>query len=235
VLTRVAYRGGQRNYLWGFECPPSSNLRRDLVVKEHFKLLLEPEVWNGVFGAEPEEAPGDIIDVQRWFQDFLTALYKHIVSYFKTFFTPEKWAKGRVQYVFSIPTTWQQKTVIDKFEDIVKEAGFGSIKGQTVTIGLSEAEAAAIYTATYPKDHEIVSELDVNGRKAKKGIIAYEVSHSMKKYPPFLSYLTSAIQKGDVLLVCDAGGGTTVSHLCDLRSFDHHLTIFSSRTSVSLK
>jgi hypothetical protein len=175
VLTRVAYRGGQRGYLWGFECPPPGNFGREPVVKEHFKLLLDPEVWEGAFGAEPGLAPGDIADVQNWFRDFLAALYKHIVSYFKEFFTPEKWEKGRVQYVFSIPTTWQHKTVIDNFEEIVKKAGFGSSKGQTATISLSEAEAAAIYTARYPEEHEIVSEPDAGGQEAKKEIIAYEV------------------------------------------------------------
>ncbi|KAH0563412.1 hypothetical protein GP486_002017 [Trichoglossum hirsutum] len=182
VPTRLAYLGGRRSCVsWGFKCPDSdAGGTRELAIKEHFKLLLDPEVWNGAFADEPDLAPGEIGDVQDWLRDFLAALYEHIVSYFTEEFTREKWEKGRVQYIFSIPTTWQRKTVIEKFEEIVRDAGFGKVKGQTLTIGLSEAEAAAIYTAMYPKEHRVLSWPDESGlRTTKKLIPAYRVNSDM--------------------------------------------------------
>ncbi|KAH0541555.1 hypothetical protein FGG08_003967 [Glutinoglossum americanum] len=168
-------------------------------VKEYFKLFLDPDYLKAAFMNDPDQAPGTINDVRNWFRDFFKALYDHMVCYFNELL-PEGWEAESVEYVFSVPTTWKKGPVIENFEEIVKKAGFGLSENHTVTIGLSEAESAAIYTAMYPSEHCIVSHPEISmqtdGRPAANAkMVAYE--------------------KGDVLLVCDAGGGTTVGLPCE--------------------
>jgi hypothetical protein len=46
-----------------------------------------------------------------------------------------------------VPTTWEsQKMLSRNFEDVIRSAGFGSHPNHTVEVGLTEAEAAAVYT-----------------------------------------------------------------------------------------
>lgn len=78
---------------------------------------------------------------------------------------------GKIEFLFSVPTTWGP-TVVEHFKLLVGQAGFGgpAYANHSVTVSLTEPEAAAVYTST-----------------AAPGIF----------------------KEGDVLVVCDAGGGTT--------------------------
>ncbi|KAH0558730.1 hypothetical protein GP486_004627 [Trichoglossum hirsutum] len=164
VPTRVSYRAGREGFSWGFQCPLPGEAKHETSVKEHFKLYLDPEYLERAFKGDPDLAPGTIKDVQNWFRDFFSELCKHIECYFSDMF-PEEWETGKVEYIFSVPTTWKKKPVIENFEEIVKKAGFGSKKNHSVTIGLSEAEAAAIYTAMYPSEHCMINKPEVGTEK----------------------------------------------------------------------
>jgi hypothetical protein len=184
VPTRVSYRAGREGYSWGLQCPSPGGIRDEMIVKEHFKLYLDPDVLNGTFGNDPDLAPGTIRDVRNWFRDFLTALYNYIVWYLNELF-PQGLETERVEYIFSVPTTWKKRPVIQNFEEIVKKAGFGDNDNHTVTIGLSEAEGAAIYTAMYPSEHRIVRQPEVGTQTdvraaADAAIVSYEVSPTGK-------------------------------------------------------
>ena len=74
-----------------------------------------------------------------------------------------------VNILFSFPTTWDARTVAS-FEQIARRAGWGACRSHTVTIGLTEAEAAAVHAAC-------------------EGSVV--------------------LSDDEVILVCDAGGGTT--------------------------
>lgn len=52
-------------------------------------------------------------------------------------------------FIFSLPTTWNSHEMIErKFKNAILRAGFGSVgSNHTVELGLTEAEAAAVYTA----------------------------------------------------------------------------------------
>jgi hypothetical protein len=79
------------------------------------------------------------------------------------------WEDAKIEFIFSVPTTWSTNTV-EKFKRIVRQAGFGSHQNHSLTIGLTEAEAAAVHVST-----------------EAPGIF----------------------RENDILMVCDAGGGTT--------------------------
>lgn len=120
---------------------------------------------------DPENAPKSEADVQRWYTDYLRFLYKHIELKLGGELPdsrPWKWA--RVEFVFSIPTTWLPFPTVEKFREIIAKAGYGQHPSHTVTMGLTEPEAAAVHTS-----------VDAPGM----------------------------FQESEVVLVCDAGGGTT--------------------------
>lgn len=57
-----------------------------------------------------------------------------------------RWEDAKIEFVFSVPTTWKPTTV-ERFRKIILAAGFGSSANHTASIGLTEAEAAAVHTA----------------------------------------------------------------------------------------
>jgi hypothetical protein len=117
-----------------------------MAVKELFKFYLDKPNLVDSFKKNPEAAPGTSRDVMTWYTDFLTALYVHIVAHLKD----PPWCvdlnSTKVEFIFSLPTSWKGK-VVEDFEEIVKEAGFGTEGNCSVDIGLTEGEAAAVSTA----------------------------------------------------------------------------------------
>lgn len=147
---------------WGFKCEdPDEYDDPDKTQRKWFKLLLDENVVKDMSSKYTVEK------VEKWYQDFLSKLYEHIESIMITQ-QGDLW-KGKVQFLFSVPTTWNQAT-LNRYQQAIKKAGFGKEKRHNVSISWTEAQAAAIYTA---KDRE------------------------------------HTLQKNDVLLICDAGGGTT--------------------------
>jgi hypothetical protein len=141
---------------WGFTVDPDNpNFR----IEENFKLYLDP-----AYRDEFHSAPS-LEEARRWFTDFLSCVYKSITQHFAE--TIPRWRMRKVEFVFSVPTTWKDPAMIAETEQLIRKAGFGKEHGHAVEISLTEAEAAAVYA-------------------------------SKQQY-----------EKGDVFLVCDAGGGTT--------------------------
>ena len=99
----------------------------------------------------------------------MVCLYKHISRTIQR--TSGRWGAKRIEFVFSLPCTFNKLSIPRDILDLVVEAGFeGGGAQHKVQIGLTEPEAAAVYTL-------------------KATAIPYQV--------------------GEIVLVCDAGGGTT--------------------------
>jgi hypothetical protein len=82
----------------------------------------------------------------------------------------KNWNSLAIDFIFSTPITWQAP-VSQHFRGIVSKAGFGEQKLHSVMLGLTEAEASAVFTCQ--------------------------------------PWTVGKVQKGDVVLSIDAGGGTT--------------------------
>lgn len=214
VPTAVGYRAGTKVFTsWGFGCPPPGKLDRGEAVKDCFKLFLDPEFLEKTFKDSagcPVGRYGDVRsdDVRDWYKDFLTGLYKHIGEYISSSFELADWGKHTVDFLFSVPTTWEE-SVTNEFKKIVKDAGFGKDgEGHSVNIRLTEAEAAAVYTAASPHNHIPLSAW---------GGDAQSVNESTAK--------GSDMREGNIILVCDSGGGTTdvsVVKVISLKYIDAH-------------
>lgn len=159
-------------------------------VKDHFKLYLVEEYFQKTAGVLGDHAPENYEDVQMWFEDFLTALYKEIKKFIAKELQLDDWRATKVEYLFSVPTTWDDHPeVLDTFKTIAAKAGFGESEEHSLEVSLNEAEAAAVYTAASQRNRHLVGDPNRNVRLADE---------------------LSRLREGHTVLVCDAGGGTTV-------------------------
>ena len=160
---------------WGFEAQ-EENERNNPKKEAHtfWKLFLDEKVVKAAFGNK--ELLFTQKDVARWYEDFLRGLYNHVKAHFEST-RPKLW-RSDVQFVFSVPTTWEED-VIDRFKTCFTNAGFGKLPGHTAQVTLTEAQAAAVCTANEQNDE---------------------------------------FEKGQLLLICDAGGGTTDIALLQVNS-----------------
>jgi hypothetical protein len=118
----------------------------------------------------------------------MSFLYAHVDKFFRN--THPQWDSEKVEFLFSIPTTWKNPNQSAEIERLVNEAGFGGDASlRRVKIAQTEAEAAAVYAA--------------------KGHYKVGLARMTKKLAVLI-----LMQPGDVILVCDAGGGTTVRCCC---------------------
>ncbi|EEQ90452.2 uncharacterized protein BDCG_05572 [Blastomyces dermatitidis ER-3] len=192
VPTKLWYRAGCKTPIsWGFDEPDELHPGMDVV--DCFKLYLDPGFQPG--GSENSaEVFWTHEDVQTWFIDFLTALRQHIIQYIRH--TDQladqvvgEWKFHPVEYIFSFPTTWQNPKVVDAFRRIVRSSGFGDCEAHSVEIKLTEAAAAAVYSAKNFKNQRAV--------QSHKGRRQLAVGKAER------------VRDGNVILICDAGGGTT--------------------------
>lgn len=120
---------------WGFESVFGDN---SVTVREQFKLTLDSE-YEDDRGFTCENA-------RQWYYDYLRCLHREIEKFFDT--SVPRWRSLHVEYSFSTPTTWKNPAMVASIEKLIRSAGFTNTSQQTVRMGLTEAEAAAIEAST---------------------------------------------------------------------------------------
>ncbi|KAK3172591.1 hypothetical protein OEA41_005915 [Lepraria neglecta] len=129
---------------WGFLCDQDSE---DADVIGYFKLHLDPAYL------DPRPDAPKLEQARQWFRDYLRCIHDHIEETFSNSFP--RWKSQRTEFVFSVPTTWKNPSMIAETERLVQDAGFGHDgPDHRAEIGLTEAEAAAVYAS---KQHFEVS------------------------------------------------------------------------------
>ena len=155
---------------WGFLSETSSEqYADDKDFKDWFKTYLDPIRLAEAQKDDPDNTFRSIQEVEKCYEDYLRLLYRHIEFKLESDIQGATWQNARIEFIFSVPTTWKPE-VVETFRGIIQKAGFGGWPSHQVTIGLTEAEAAAVHTS-----------IEASG----------------------------IFKERDVLLVCDAGGGTT--------------------------
>lgn len=172
VPTVVVYPSGSNDpSSWGFLSETAAETTaEDKEYKEWFKTCLDPDRLHQKQMEDPEGAPKSLQEVEMWYGDYLRKMYEYLSFKLGGELAGVGWEDARIEFVFSVPTTWAPVPTVENFRRIVKEAGFGAHPGHVLEIGLTEAEAAAVHVST-----------------EAPGIF----------------------RENDILLVCDAGGGTT--------------------------
>ena len=201
VPTALKYIAGiSKPRAWGYQCQEPGAPNSGEVVRHCFKLFLDKEFMEKTFRGKLQPPLFEHYDVRMWFTDFLRLLYDYITEHVCKFYKLDSWSSAIIHFVFSVPTIWESReagrVAADEFKEIVKAAGFGfGGVGHTVEFELTEAEAAATYTARSPRHQRSVWVNDDD--EEDKGD----------------ANSAGRLQRGNVLLVCDSGGGTTVSDL----------------------
>ena len=100
---------------------------------------------DGTYPADQDKVRSTVSDiVSPRYQDYFVFLYQYIESKLQMEL-PSRWEDARIEFIFSVPTTWKPHPTVERFRSITARAGFGRYPNHKSTIGLTEAEAAAVH------------------------------------------------------------------------------------------
>ena len=170
VPTKIAYPRDGSAPRWGFLCDNEEEYYEEADLREHFKIYLDQDAIDGAHSRGVRDIPETVAETMILIADYLTQIHQHIKFSIES--ATGSWKEKRVEFVFSLPTTWNSLDITNNFNDAIRTAGFAAENPEkhSARIELTEAEAAAVYMAISP---------------------------------PFV------LERGDIVLICDAGGGTT--------------------------
>ncbi|TAQ90476.1 hypothetical protein B7494_g1204 [Chlorociboria aeruginascens] len=183
VPTKLAYPlDGGSEPRWGFLCDSDDESHEVAVVREHFKIYLDQDSLTAARTRGVRDIPETVDEAIKLTQDYLRQIYQHVKFSLESM--TGSWKERKVEFVFSLPTTWSNLDTTNKFKEAIKKAGFTADNPEkhSAQLELTEAEAAAVYVATNPQ---------------------------------------VPLSKGAIILICDAGGGTTDLGLIEVTSPDH--------------
>ena len=134
---------------WGFLSETiAETTAEDKEYKEWFKTCLDPLKLRQKQEEDPEGAPASLAEVEKWYYDYLHRMYDYIALKLGSEIAGASWSSAKIEFIFSVPTTWPPVPTVENFRSIVHRAGFGHFPLHSVTIGLTEAEAAAVHVST---------------------------------------------------------------------------------------
>jgi hypothetical protein len=171
VPTVLSYsRSTQQLSKWGFEAEGTTERQNpDRQFVDWFKVLLDEQKLNAIREHDTSGSVPESMDiVEHYFLDYLGSLYKHI-EYKLTAELPQgkSWSTARIEFIFSVPTTWQPHPTVERFRSICARAGFADNRSHSIAIGLTEAEASAVHTSTEApglfKAEEVLLVCDIGG------------------------------------------------------------------------
>lgn len=119
---------------WGFQCDQEDKSPN---IKEFFKLYLAPQYHDDYPGCPSRE------QAQKWFQDYIQCVYRHAISHFNNCIP--NFVSRHVEFLFSVPTTWKDVRMVEETRRLLENAISAKTPMHSVSIGLTEAEAAAVY------------------------------------------------------------------------------------------
>ncbi|VBB73190.1 Putative protein of unknown function [Podospora comata] len=158
VLSKKLFKqpNGQGVRKWGFQCEDfAETAEEDMSENDkwrYLKICLDPDYHKETIGQNFSWAPATMKEVHLLICDYLSHVYCHVkksISDTLRLDNAKDWDNLSVEFVFSVPTTWEGvggQKILDDFLKIVKDAGFGSAQRHRVMLGLTEAEAAAVAT-----------------------------------------------------------------------------------------
>ncbi|KAK0671434.1 hypothetical protein QBC41DRAFT_344684 [Cercophora samala] len=142
VLSKHVDSRGLRK--WGFLCEEDMN---EADKWRYLKIFLDPAQYRLSRQEGLSWAPQSLSLVHSLVTEYLRQIYLHIRrSITLGIGRPEYqgWDDLAVEFVFSVPTTWEGQEILDDFQTVIRNAGFGRPEKHDVVLGLTEAEAAAV-------------------------------------------------------------------------------------------
>lgn len=164
---------------WGFAC----QYNKDSI--DWFKRHLDERALRKMLQAFQVDPPYKTVEeVRAIYRHYMAELYKHISETLQPKLQNADWSDKRVEFLFSLPATFNATDTSDALEKELRLAGFGTGgKHHKVSMDLTEPQAAAVYTA-FNTDTQLF--------------------------------------QGNVILTCDAGGGTTDLAILEQRGDENY-------------
>lgn len=134
VPTKVGYNEHDVLRCWGLQC--ALNTTEKLNIEEEFKLYLDPN-WEDNYPGRPDHE-----QAVQYYKDYMRSLHDYLDKFFDRSFP--NWSQKKVEYLFSIPTTWRSPQLIAQLKLWLDDAGFVDNENQRINVSLTEAEAAAV-------------------------------------------------------------------------------------------
>lgn len=136
---------------WGFTADSNAiQTSTQLDYCEWFKIWIEEsELQSAQKTTQPgadDGVPASMDELERWYVDYFRLLNQHIESKLQGELG-RRWDDLKIEFLFSVPTTWKPHPTVERFRSIIQRAGFGRVANHAVSIELTEAEAAAVHTA----------------------------------------------------------------------------------------
>ncbi|KAK0718947.1 hypothetical protein B0T21DRAFT_395904 [Apiosordaria backusii] len=135
---------------WGYECEEDIDetnkwryLKTFLVPAQHERSKRDGHSW----------APQTMKEVHELVTEYLKQVYLHVKKSILRELGKDddddkieemQWNDLSVDFVFSVPTTWEGQGILNDFKAIIQNAQFGLPAKHNVMLGLTEAEAAAV-------------------------------------------------------------------------------------------
>lgn len=150
VPTTLVYHANGILSSWGFMCADDDDGRFGKTRREFFKIFMEPDTLAGAQQQGLSSCPASTLQAQQFVTDYLRQVYAHVKENIETELGRRHvggWNDMAVEFVFSVPTTWTSLNVINTFNTVIRNAGFG-VEGprHSAQVDLTEAEAAAVAT-----------------------------------------------------------------------------------------
>jgi hypothetical protein len=122
-------------------------------------------------------------------------LYKHLEFKLSQELPAHKtWSTSLIEFIFSVPTTWAPHPTVERFRSILRRSGFNQHPMHSISVGLTEAEAAAVATSVEApgifKERENLLVCDVGGGTTDLSVLKVE---SIANGPPTLKQLDVVI------------------------------------------
>ncbi|TVY89880.1 hypothetical protein LAWI1_G005493 [Lachnellula willkommii] len=155
---------------WGFLCNLEDEYQGAGELGEHFKIYLDQETIDAARKERVKNVVGTTEEALKLVTEYLRQIHQHLKFSIESQTGP--WTEKKIEFLFSLPTTWTSFETTNRFHKAIVAAGFTSENPtkHAAKLELTEAEAAAVYVATNPQ---------------------------------------VALRNQDIILICDAGGGTT--------------------------
>jgi hypothetical protein len=166
---------------WGFSA--ETEIERDngdLKYAEWFKVLLDENMFKQMKEKDPENTPESIYEVEMWFLDYLKLLYRHIETRMANTELPSEnpWKVALVEFIATVPSTWSPHTTVDRFKQLLVRAGFDQYPNHSVSVGFTEAEAAAVSTSVEApglfKEKDVILVCDMGGGTTDINVLEVE-------------------------------------------------------------
>jgi hypothetical protein len=156
--TKIAYNPNDKSMpLWGYLV---SNRRSPAAVQEYFKFYLDDYPLDETYIDHLSRKP-TITMTELLIRDFLTEFLRHSKEIVEAALKHSPPRAVEYEYHFSVPTTWSKEPV-EIFAEIITKAMRGLCQSEAINICLTDAEAAANYTAVEYQERLQVSCLEID-------------------------------------------------------------------------